>query len=743
MSNPIVDYRIERLLNFLRNRWFLLSEKRKSQIWKILLALNSLRYRAPNSRIYDIRMAQRAKTKFRVKAKKPSENEWSLLTTQSFETPVLDVIIPVYKGEEETLRCIFSVLKSKNVTPFELIVINDKSPDEKLISELRKLSKQYKFSLIENPANLGFVKTMNLGMNLHRERDVVWLNSDTEVFNHWLDRLRDIAYHDEKIATVTPLSNNATICSYPVTMADNASDLKCPDEQLDSFCATYNKGEYFEAPTGVGFCMYIKRVALNQVGLLNETAFGKGYGEEVDLCQRFHLSKFKNVVTSSVFVRHYGAISFTTESKLRQAQATKIIDKFYPDYQMRLMDWIQKDPLKFARLKLDAARLMFRHGQTKGSILNTLHSRGGGTEKFVQDLEAKITSAGYSPFILRTGISTHALKFETGQEALYPNLSRFFDISQDFKSFVEIFRILNVKVIHIHQLIDVDPDAILLIIALAKFCEIPIVVSIHDYFCCCNSNLINPKSLELCDKVSKHNCPLCPQFQVDVPIWKRIELYDSLYKNAHKVCVPNDDVAKRLSKVFEDVSFCVVPHFDPPSHNNLEKKWSHKTKVVAIPGAISSIKGSRVLLDLATYIKENHVPLKLVVVGITDCDDWLLKQDVQITGAYSDEEELRAKLIEVQADMIFLPFTCPETFSYTCSEALRTGLPLAVFDLGAPSVRLKNIGLGHFVIARDLIKNIPMLTNRLLELADFECTYSYEGNNTAMSAYYDFLDEIR
>jgi GT2 family glycosyltransferase len=42
--------------------------------------------------------------------------------------------------------------------------------------------------------NLGFVATVNRGMALSQDNDVLLLNSDTEVANDWLDRLQRAAY---------------------------------------------------------------------------------------------------------------------------------------------------------------------------------------------------------------------------------------------------------------------------------------------------------------------------------------------------------------------------------------------------------------------------------------------------------------------------------------------------------------------------------------------------------------------
>ena len=65
-----------------------------------------------------------------------------------------------------------------------------------------------------------------------------------------------------------------------------------------------------KAPTGVGFCMYIKRAVLKEVGQFDEKNFGRGYGEENDFCQRAILKGWQNIIAADIFVRHWGATSF-------------------------------------------------------------------------------------------------------------------------------------------------------------------------------------------------------------------------------------------------------------------------------------------------------------------------------------------------------------------------------------------------------------------------------------------------
>ena len=108
-------------------------------------------------------------------------------------------------------------------------------------------------TLLENPVNTGFVNTVNRGMVLHPERDVVLLNSDTEVNGDWLDRLRRYAGSDPMIGTVTPFSNNATICSYPRFPPDNPLPPEWPLAALDDVFAEVNQGLAIEMPTAWDF----------------------------------------------------------------------------------------------------------------------------------------------------------------------------------------------------------------------------------------------------------------------------------------------------------------------------------------------------------------------------------------------------------------------------------------------------------------------------------------------------------
>lgn len=316
----------------------------------------------------------------KVRAIRPRLEDFDQLSLHRADKEVtIDVIVPVYKGIDETLRCIYSVLRHDSETPFELVVINDKSPDVELTGILRHLSARGLFTLIENPVNCGFVKTTNIGMKLHPGRDVVWLNSDTEVYKGWLDRIVECARSDSRIATITPLSNNATICSFPGTLTEGNNLLSFSDAEIDRAASVANAGVAVDTPTGVGFCMYVRREAIKTVGLLDEERFGLGYGEENDLCQRFIKNGYRNVIIPSVFVRHYGATSFG-ENSLRLQRAMSTLRALHPNYEADVAYWVKQNPLAEARMKLELELLRGRVGHAEFAVSIDQASGGASTE---------------------------------------------------------------------------------------------------------------------------------------------------------------------------------------------------------------------------------------------------------------------------------------------------------------------------------------------------------------------------
>ncbi|MCV6614923.1 MAG: hypothetical protein OIF35_08090, partial [Cellvibrionaceae bacterium] len=204
---------------------------------------------------------------------------------------------------------------------------------------------------------LGFVKSVNRGMLLNPGHDVILLNVDTEVQGDWVARLAACAYSDREVATVTPFSNNATVCSYPSIFHEAEPVRQLDLKLLDEDFAKVNRGQYIELPTAVGFCMYIKRSALNVLGLFDEDAFGRGYGEECDFSMRAKHAGFGNVLAADVYVAHHGGASFGEDAEALKANGAEVLHKRYPQYEDEVTAFVDTDPACELRDKVDDFRL--------------------------------------------------------------------------------------------------------------------------------------------------------------------------------------------------------------------------------------------------------------------------------------------------------------------------------------------------------------------------------------------------
>lgn len=316
----------------------------------------------PDSDVYQYIITAKAGNTIRVKgdAPEPSSSDPDKLSLNPGKGDrgmrVVDIIVPVYGGLHETRQCLDSVLSNPQKTPFELVVIDDASPERDLKAYLEHLAEAGSITLLRNKNNIGFAGTVNRGIALHPDRDVVLLNSDTEVANDWLDRIRRCALSDPKIGTVTPFSNNATICSYPVFCQENSLPQGWDVRSLDRLFSGTNSGAIIDIPTAVGFCMYIKRPCLDQLGLFDEKSFGLGYGEENDFCMKATKVGWRHVLCGDTFVYHAGGVSFSESKEHLQKQGTETLIKLHPDYLDCIRKHIAEDPARHLRLAVDSAR---------------------------------------------------------------------------------------------------------------------------------------------------------------------------------------------------------------------------------------------------------------------------------------------------------------------------------------------------------------------------------------------------
>ncbi len=269
-------------------------------------------------------------------------------TENHFERRPVDIILPVYNSVDLLKGCLESVAACTDLTFDNLIIVDDGSTDERVKEVLGGLDGNGRnVTVLVNDENIGFVRSVNRGMRMSESNDVIILNSDTIVTENWVDKLQRAAYSMPDVATVTPFSNNATICSIPRFLENNQIPEGFDIRSFGRFIEDISLRYYPEIPTGIGFCMYIRRSVLQEVGLFDEEVFGRGYGEENDFCMRAMKRGYRNILDDTTFIYHKGGESFSVPEKTRLEQkGVEIVDSIHPEYLPMVYRFINENPLK-------------------------------------------------------------------------------------------------------------------------------------------------------------------------------------------------------------------------------------------------------------------------------------------------------------------------------------------------------------------------------------------------------------
>lgn len=603
-------------------------------------------------------------------------------------TPVrhmVDVIVPVYRGLDDTRTCLESVVRQQYNTPYRLIVINDSSPEPEVTHWLRSFAERHEHvMLLENEDNLGFVRTANKGMSVANQHDVVLLNSDAEVANDWLDRLQRAAYSSERIASVTPFSNNATICSYPRFCEPNHMPLGLSVKDMDGLCADVLANRSVEVPTGHGFCMYIRRACLDEIGLFDETHFGKGYGEENDFCVRASAKGWTHLHALDVFVRHAGGVSFGASKSEREFQAMDTLRRLHPQYEPAVHRFIQLDPAKPARLALDIARVV---NSERRVILNVTHNRDGGTLRHQLELA---TRYGSMAIFLRLKPSAQGVVLElTGHEE---GLELVFEVPTQLDKLRQTLKELGVVHIHYHHVLGHDDW----ILDLPSWLGVTHDFTAHDYYTYCPQISLTDHSDRYCGEHGPEQCRQCLKRnpapnELSIEAWR--QRHAPLLTQARVLLAPTASTARRVQQHVPAAHIKVVPHLDmvdvvTPTPRPHAFANDRPLKVVVL-GALSRIKGADVLEEAAMLAARQDAPIEFHLVGYGYRHLCVQpKAKLSVHGAYQDAD-LPQLLEWLQPDIVWFPAQWPETYSYTLSASLAAGLPIVATELGAFSDRLK------------------------------------------------------
>ncbi len=592
----------------------------------------------------------------------------------------IDVIVPVYKGFSETVACLESVLSSSNAARFRLVVVNDCTPEPQLADHLRQLKRDGRITLIENRENLGFVRSVNVGMQASG-RDVVLLNSDTLVFGDWLDRLGACAHRDESTATVTPFSNNATICSYPVFCADNRLPPSLDIAALDAAFASVNHGRSVDIPTAVGFCMYIRRDCLAKVGLFDAETFGAGYGEENDFCMRATARGWKHKLACDVFVYHVGSVSFDAVTARQKAAMRAVISR-YPSYPELVRHHVEGDPALAFRIAVTAKRI---RGNGKRVFLSVVHALGGGVAEHVDQLAGLTKDAVFWLTLKPSPPRFYIL--ECLQEDCSFSLK--LDIHHDRAVLMAVVAACGVERAHIHHFMGHDSDLTDLIQEL----NLPFDFTVHDYYAICPQVTLSDERGRYCTEPDEKSCNRCIEDRppldgiVGISSWRLAHSWAFL--RADRVITPSADTAARIARYYPKAPIIAAEHSGMLSCGMVRPQLlaPEERLRIAVLGTQTIHKGLELLRECAEAAAHRDLPIEFVLVGRVENGINRGRVVFRETGRY-EPQDLPAILERAAPHLVWFPTRVPETFSYTLSACLELGLPVAAHDTGAFPERL-------------------------------------------------------
>ena len=601
----------------------------------------------------------------------------------------VDVIVPVYNGLEY-FDALFSGIEKTKV-PYRLIIVNDKSPDPEVGNYLEKYAAEHdNVVLLNNETNMGFLPSVNRGLKM-AENHVALVNTDVEVPEEWLERLMLPIFAKENIATTTPFTTCGTICSFPDFCRDNKLFEGMPLWEIDDEFRMI-RPQYPAMPTGVGFCMGMNLKAIQEVGLLDEENFGKGYGEENDWCQRAIAAGYENVHVDNLFVYHKHGGSFPSEEKQRLLKEhSEALLRKHPDYNKDTADYCRRDPLRPVRLYVEM-KLLNRKLDVP-TIVAFDHDLGGGATAYLVEKRRLALREGYRFVTIRYNIVSNRFYF-TYQYKQYE--MEFF--ANDLET--ALGELMRVDEIWINELVTYQNlyGTLERILRLKREQGAKLLMLLHDFFALCPAvNLIDAEgkycgvpSCEVCDKcIPDNRSNACTEYGTGT-LWRT--KFREFLSNCDEIRAFSDDTARLFKRAYPDVyNLHVIPH--APHYLPAVKKNKKTTETfnIGLIGVLCYKKGLEVVKALAGYIEENELNIRLRLIGTSD--EEIESPVFSQTGRYTREEIPRLTL-EQDIDMFLIPSVWPETFSYTTSEIISMGFPVAVLPVGAPVERVKRYAKG-------------------------------------------------
>lgn len=626
----------------------------------------------------------------------------------------IDIIIPVYNALEDLKKCIQSLLRYTDLTTHRIVLIDDQSPDPAVYPYLQSIV-QPGIEVLQNEQNKGFSGTVNRGLQ-YSSRDVVLLNTDTVVTARWLEKMTACAYSDPAIGTVTPFSNNATLCSIPDFCQENTVPYGLSIDDYAQVIENCSLKKYPRITVAVGFCMFIKREVIDLVGLFDAETFQKGYGEENDFCWRAEQLGFRHVLCDDTYIFHSGTASFLSKEKQQLiADHEKILADCYPLQMQKNAEYVRDNPHQYLRTNVDIHAAV-RNG--KRNILYVLHTdfsadvKGnvGGTQFHVKDLMNHLRRDNNVFVLARDGQILRLTAYLENRQILFkfrigkePDFQPFHneEFAQIYRQILTAFAI---DLVHVHHVQGLAFD----VFTVAKEMNLPLLLTLHDYYYICPTIKLLREGSYYCGG-STENCAACLRKQLNyaeqtdyISAWRKhcreaLALCDSLITPS---AAARDIYTGIYPELAEKIQVIGHGMDDLSADGALAGKLEQKTRPrIAFLGGMNEEKGSRIAYEL---LRQRSSAYEWYIIGgIRDPNLYALERSNLHKTDYYVREDICRILRENQIDLVCIFSIWPETFCYTLSEAEIAGIPVLATDIGALGQRIREEGTG-WLVAPDL-----------------------------------------
>ena len=247
-----------------------------------------------------------------------------------------------YNVTELLRNCLSSIQKFVDVVDYEVIVIDNFSPDDSwkvLMNEFPQ------FHFIENKKNEGFAIANNKAVKLTKSEYILLLNPDTEFEGFYMKELLDFADAQEKFGCLGIRMHDAEGDFLPESKRSVPDMFNSFEKLFINFKKNNSKSYYrndvdeheiaeVEVITGAFFLT--KKEIYENVGGLDEQYFM--YGEDIDLCYTILKNGYQNFYYGKASLLHHKGES-TVKDRI-------YLERFYGAMQIFINKYYREKPLQ-------------------------------------------------------------------------------------------------------------------------------------------------------------------------------------------------------------------------------------------------------------------------------------------------------------------------------------------------------------------------------------------------------------